>query len=198
MTSKLDEVFKRVLNDTAIFDSPYDKNQRARIPKLFEGENWQELGKLFREKKKVEFEQMINERINEIKNQERNNDRWRKKQIDELERRSDYLKNAFSEKPYLLQQLFGTLSWYGLVKCKLPTMDNYGKIIERYEISIIEQFFIDKIKRARFPENLALERVLEYVKELLKSGVSPLETAYFIRKLNTLDKYWEVIEDENG
>ena len=54
MTSKLDEVFKRVLNDTAIFDSRYDKKQKERIPKLFEGENWQELGKLFREREAEE------------------------------------------------------------------------------------------------------------------------------------------------
>ena len=40
----------------------------------------------------------------------------------------------------------------------------------------------------------ALERVLEYVKELYIAGISPEEIAYFVRKLESLTKYWEVIE----
>lgn len=198
MTSKLDEVFKKILNDTTIFDSPYDKNEGARIPKLFDAEKWQKLRKLFEENNKTEFEQRINVRIKEIEQQERNNNDWRKKQIEELKRKAGYLKTAFSEKPYLLQQLFETLSWYGLVECNLPNMDDYGKIVEKYEISTIEQFFVDKIKRVQFPKNLALKRVLEYIKELLKSGVSTVEVAYFIRKLNSLDKYWEVIQGDKN
>lgn len=37
MISEIDEVFKKVLNDRDIFDSPYDRNKRDNIPKLFGG-----------------------------------------------------------------------------------------------------------------------------------------------------------------
>jgi hypothetical protein len=73
-------------------------------------------------------------------------------------------------------------------------MENYGKVIERYDLSIVEQYFMGKIERSSYPQNIALERVLEYVKELYMAGISPEEIAYFVRKLKSLIKYWEVIE----
>jgi len=114
--------------------------------------------------------------------------------INELKQRGEWLKSAFDNKPHLLKQLFENLEWYGLVECKLPTMDSYGKVIERYNITMVEQYFVDKIKRSSYPQNRALEKVLEYVKELYIAGISPEEIAYFVRKLNSLTKYWEVIE----
>jgi hypothetical protein len=47
MTSKIDGVFRKVLNDREIFDSPYDRNKRNNIPKLFEKDSWKELERLF-------------------------------------------------------------------------------------------------------------------------------------------------------
>ena len=194
MTSKMKEVFKKVLNDREIFDSTYDKNKGVPIPKLFEGKDWKELERLFEGGKKGEFMEKIDSRIEDIENQEQRANRWRQKQINELKQRAGWLKSAFYKKTHLLKQIFENLEWYGLVECKLPNMDNYGKVIERYDLSMVEQYFIDKIKRASYPQNRALEKVLEYVKELYAAGISPEEIAYFVRKLNSLTKYWEVIE----
>jgi hypothetical protein len=194
MTSKLDEVFKKVLNDRDIFDSPYDRNANEPIPKLFEGSEWKELGKLFKEGKKDEFIRKIDARIEEIENQEKEASGRRRDKINKLKQRAEWLKSAFDNKPHLLKQLFENLEWYGLVKCKLPNMDSYGKVIERYDLSTVEQYFLDKINRSSRPQNKALEKVLEYVKELYNDGVSPEEIAYFVRKLDSLTKYWEVIE----
>jgi uncharacterized protein Yka (UPF0111/DUF47 family) len=194
MTSKLDEVFKKVLNDRDIFDSLYDKNAKKLIPKLFEGSEWKELGELFKEGKKDDFISKIDTKLKEIDEKEEGANKWRSDRINELKQRAKWLKSAFDNKPHLLKQLFENLEWYGLVECKLPNMDSYGKVIERYDLSTVEQYFLDKINRSSRPQNKALEKVLEYVKELYNDGVSPEEIAYFVRKLDSLTKYWEVIE----
>ena len=195
MTSKMDEVFRKVLNDRDIFDSPYDREAKAPIPKLFEGESWDELKRLFDERRKDEFIEKIDSRIREIEKQEQSASKWRRNRINQLKQRAEWLKSVFDGKPYLLKDLFENLRWYGLVECKLPTsMEDYGKVIERYDISIVEQYFVDKIKRTSYPQNRALEKILEYVKELYTAGISPEEIAYLVRKIDSLAKYWEVIE----
>ena len=194
MMSKMDEVFRKVLNDRDIFDTLYDTHARKLIPKLFEGDSWKELGRLFNEGRKDEFIEKIDSRIREIENQERRARGWRRDKINELKQRAEWLKSAFDNKPNLLKDLFENLEWYGLVECKLPRMEDYGKVIERYDISIVEQYFVDKIKRASYPQNRALEKILEYVKELHTAGISPEEIAYLVRKIDSLAKYWEVIE----
>jgi len=197
MTGGVDAVFKKVLNDRDIFDSPYDRRERAPIPKLFEGDTWKELSKLFNDEKREEFVEKVESRIREIKCQEQKVDKWRRGKINELEQRAEWLKSAFDKKPYLLKHLFEDLEWYGLVECKLPNMDQYGKVVERYDVSIIKQYFASQIKRAAYPQSRALEKVLEYVSELHAAGVSPEKIAYFVRKLDSLTTYWEVIKSEN-
>ncbi|ABV32670.1 MULTISPECIES: hypothetical protein [Pseudothermotoga] len=193
MTSKIDGVFRKVLNDREIFDSPYDRNKRNNIPKLFEKDSWKELERLFNEGKRDEFISKVDSRITEIKNQEQTTNNWRREKINELKQRGEWLKLAFDNKPHLLKQLFESLEWYGLVNCNLPDMNSYGRVIERYNISTIEQYFLDGIRRTSYPQNKALEKVLEYVKELYTAGISSEEIAYFVRKLESLTTYWEVI-----
>jgi|GEM_PF-749416 len=232
MMSKMDEVFRKVLNDRDIFDTPYDTHAGKPIPKLFEGDSWKELGRLFNEIQKLckkhsialqdieklmdknklpeeirekveEFKNRINDRIRKIKNQEQSASKWRRDKINELKRRAEWLKLALVNKPHLLKQLFENLEWYGLVECHLPSMDDYGKVIERHDISTVEHYFVDKIKREvsykhgqRYisKRGKALEKVFEYVKELYNFGLHPVEIAFFVRKLNSLVTYWEVIE----
>jgi len=193
MMSKIDEVFRKVLNDRDIFDSPCDTYTRKPIL-LFEGASWKELGRLFNEGRKDEFIEKIKSRVREIEDQDK---------INELKQRAEWLKSAFENKPHLLKQLFENLEWYGLVKCYLPSMDDYGKVIERHDISTVEHYFVDKIKREVSykhgqrhisKKGKALEKVFEYVKELYNSGLHPVEIAFFVRKLNSLVTYWEVIE----
>jgi len=178
----MDEVFKKVLNDKDIFDSLWGRGWGKPIPKLFKEDEWKKLGELFRKGKKEELEKEIDNKINGIDN-------------NKLKKRAEWLKYALYEKPNLLKNLFENLEWYGLVKCNLPNMNDYGRVIERYDISIVEQYFVDNIKRERNnPRGKALEKVLEYVKELYSAGVPSEEIAYFVRKLNSLTKYWEIIE----
>jgi len=193
--SKMDEVLKKVLNNEDIFNSPYDKRSRSTIPVLFRGVEWnQELRSFFEKNDKGKYIELIDSRIQNIRQSEKNANQWRKEKIKYLETLADCLKNAFNDKRNLLQQLFNNLNWFGLVECKLPEMDDYGKVVERYDIVIVEQYFIDKINRISFPHNKALSNVLEYVKDLYNSNVSTEEIAYFVRKLNSLTTYWEVLK----
>ena len=193
MTSKIDEIFKKVLNDIDIFNSPYDSHKKDTIPKLFESNDWKKLKELYEKGKKNEFEETIQDRINQIKVNEQSAKSWRKERIRELEERAKWLKNAYDNKPHLLKQLFETLEWYGLVECKLPNMNDFGLVIERYEKSIVLEYFTNKIEKSPFPKNRALRKVLNYIMELYDAGVPREKIAFFVRKLNSLEKYWEVI-----
>ena len=196
--SKMNEVFKKVLNDRDIFYSPYDKKKHEPIPILFEKDLWAELRKLFEKRQKEEFNEKIDDRIKEIEKQEQNiqnKNLWRLKQIEELKKRAEWVKSAFDEKPYLLKNLFENLEWWsGLVECKLPNMDDFGAVIENYDISVVEQYFLDKMNRASSSQERALKKVLGYLMELYSAGIPPEVIAYFVRKLNSLTKYWEVIK----
>ena len=141
MMSKMDEVFRKVLNDRDIFDTPYDTHAGKPIPKLFEGDSWKELGMLFNEIQKLckkhsialqdieklmdknklpeeirekveEFKNRINDRIRKIKNQEQSASKWRRDKINELKRRAEWLKLALVNKPHLLNNFLRI--WNGM------------------------------------------------------------------------------------
>lgn len=175
MTGKMDDVLKRVLNDKDIFDSPYDIKKKGHIPKLFEGKEWKELGKLFEEKKIEEFKDKIDKRIKEIESQEKGS----KREIKKLKDSARWLKLAVENKPSLLKDLFEMLDWYGTVSCNLPNMDNYGRVIERYELPFVKHYFLDKVKGLSGLKSRALRKVLDYVIELYNLGVSTEEIAFF-------------------
>ena len=194
MMSKMDEVFKRVLNDEDIFSSPYDKDKREKLPKLFEGKEWSEiLYGFFNRGDQEKFNGLVDINLKKVLSREKNSGRRKQSKISDLKKLANDLKSAFVKKRNLLRNMFGNLNWFGLVTCNLPDMDDYGGVIERYEKSVVEVYFVDKIKRAYFPQNRAIGRVLEYVKELYFSKVSAEEISYFVRKLKSLEKYWEVL-----
>ena len=183
MMSKMDEIFKKVLNDRDIF---WVKKE------IFSVQEWGEL----RDKRSQpeRYESVIKQKIQSLNVEEKNSsDDKEKKDIREAERLLNNLLNALEQKPNILHQMFNYLDSYGLVKCNLPSMDDYGKVIERYGISTVEQFFLDKIKRENAQhKKRTLAKVLEYVKELYNTNLSPLEMAYFVRKLDSLTTFWEV------
>jgi len=193
--SKMDEVLKKALNNRHIFDSPYDKISQSTIPVLFDGDEWNiKLRSFFENNEKEKYNELIDSRIQNIKQTEKNASQWRKNKIKELDYLADGLKDALDNKRNLLQQVFNNLSWFGLVECNLPEMDDFGKVVERYDIIIVEQYFIDKGNRTSPKKQRALLYVLEYIKELYSYNVLTEEIAYFVRKLKSLKSYWEVLK----
>ena len=185
MTSKMDEIFKRILNDKDIFWS---------IRQIFSEKDWVEL----RDKYNTdEFEKKIQAKIEDLlkeKNTLSNDDK--KKELDECVKLCEGLLRTSKETPNITYQFLTLLNSFGLVKCNLPSMDAYGKVIESYGITIVEQFFLDKIGReSNKYRKKALKKVLEYVKELYNSNLSSEEIAYFVRKLDSLKTFWEVLNE---
>jgi hypothetical protein len=191
MMSDMDKVFRSILNDKDIF---YPQKE------IFNKEEWLSLKEKFRNGKMDEFEKVIREKIIDYDqkiNQANNN-----KEKEKLQKALTYCKsliNAMNDKPNLLNNLFEYLDSFGLVKSNLPSpsaMDDYGKVIERYDIGTVTQFFLDKIERESDKyKKKALKKLLEYVKELYQTNQSTLEIAYFVRKLNSLKTLWEVLNE---
>ncbi|NWF99161.1 MAG: hypothetical protein HXY52_09575 [Nitrospirae bacterium] len=191
MMSDMDKVFRRILNDEDIFWTQKE---------IFNKEEWLSLKEKFRNGNMDEFEKVIQEKIKDYdqKITQTNNNKEREK-FQKAKTLCQSLIKAISNKPNLLNTLFEYLDSFGLVKSNLPSpsaIDDYGKVIERYEIGTVTQFFLDKIERESDKyKKKALKKLLEYVKELYQSNQSPLEIAYFVRKLDSLKTLWEVLNE---
>jgi len=197
MTTKtLDDVMRRILNDSYIFSPPYDRNAGAVIPLLFEMEEWKKLKEAFEERDKNSFNSIVDNQCHELQQKEQNANRWRKDKIRDTIELGKSLKKAYDQKPYILEQMFDKLDSFGIIECKLPNMEDYGKVIENHNRSTVEQYFLSKIDRARGYQKRALRKTLEYVKELYVMNLDILEIAFFIRKLNSLTQFMEVTKDE--
>lgn len=182
MMNKMDEIFKRVLNDKDVF---WIKRE------IFSAREWSELKEASHQPARYKSE--VQQKIQALNDEENNTTGDRRRDIEKSKKLCNNLLNALEQKQNILNQMFNYLDSYGLVKCNLPSMDDYGKVIERYGISTVEQFFLDKINRENDQHRKkALQRVLEYVKELHNSNQSALEIAYFVRKLDSLTIFWEV------
>lgn len=197
MTTKtLDDVMRRIINDTDIFSPPYDRNTRTVLPLLFEKNDWKNLKEVFEKKDKASFDFIVDEQCKKLQEKEQNAKGWRRDQIDSIMRLGSSLKKAYDQKPFFMEEMFDVLDSFGIMKCNLPNMEEYGKVIENHNRTTVEQFFLNKIDRAGSPQKRALRKILEYLKELYAMNLDILEIAFFIRKLNSLTEFIEVITDE--
>lgn len=197
MTTKtLDDVMRRILNDPSIFSPPYDRNAGSAIPLLFETEDWKRLKEAFDSKDRDSFNYIVDNQCLKIRQKEQNARGWRKKQIDKVISLGEALKRTYEEKTNLMKQLFEMFDSFGYIECNLPNMEDYGKVIENYSLPTVEQYFLSKIDRASDYQKCALRKTMEYLKELYSMNLDILEIAFFIRKLNSLTQFMEVIKDE--
>lgn len=181
MTNKLDEIFKRVLNDEDIF---YIKRE------IFNEQEWNDLKAKKDTNEKLEI---IEKKLEALKIEKNTTPNRNRQELENCINLCENLKKKLDEAPNIISQLFTTFKRYGIVHCNLPNMDDYGKIIERQSIPIVKQFFLDKIKReSNLNRKKALTKVLEYVEELHRANVAIEEIAYFVRKLDSLTSLWEV------
>lgn len=197
MTTKtFDDVMRRVMNDSDIFSPPYDKNARTTLPLLFEKNDWKKLKEVFEKGDKDSFDSIVDEQCRKLQQKEQNARGWRKNQIRNIKGLGSFLKKSYEQKPFFLTEMFNKLDSFGIMECKLPNMEDYGKVIENHNRSTVEQFFLNKIGKAEIHQKRALRKTLEYLKELYSMNLDILEIAFFIRKLNSLTEFMEVIKDE--
>jgi len=198
MTTKtLDDVIRRILNDPDIFGPPYDKDARSALPLLFEVEKWRQLKGSFTNRDRNSFNFIVDSQCKELQQKENKTTRWREGKIRAIIGLGKSLKDAYEQKPYILEQMFDKLDSFGLVECKLPNMEDYGKVIENHSLSTVERYFVSKIDRAaNADQRRALRKTLEYVKEMYAMDLDVIEIAFFVRKLNSLSQFIELIKDE--
>jgi len=200
MTTKvLDDVMNRILNDPDVFSPPYDSKKKESLPYLFDKESWFVLKKAFKDKDKEHFKKIVDEQCRKLKEKkyEKKINRWRKNQIDNIIALGRCLKTAHDKKPFLLEQMFEKLDRFGIIECKLPNMEDCGKVIENNNRTIVEEYFLYKIDKVNFfYEKKAIRKMLEYVEKKNKKKVDVIEIAFFVRKLNFLTQFMEVIKDE--
>lgn len=194
MTSKtLDEIIRRVLNDSAIFYVSYP---------IFDRDEWKSIGEEFQKSNLTEVTAKIDEKIKQLQNKLnfKTNEKEEKtlKKVVEL---TKALKAAVNDKSYILKQMFLTLDKFGLVKSNLPSssiLEDIGKVVENHNRATVEQYFLYKIDKERDNfKKKALKKLLEYLEELYVMNLDILEIAFFIRKLDSLTLlFGEVIKDE--
>ena len=191
MMSKMDENFRNVLNDPTIFSPQFV---------IFNNEEWSKMKLDFNNGKNDLLKNTIDQKIKNIDSDPQFNRFKRPEQYRKLHERIIKTLNEFkkylTEARFLFTQKLEYLDSFSIVRSNLTlNLDDFGKVIERYNSSIVEQFFIDKISRIPNSDRYsrkALTKLLNYVKDLYSANISTEEIAYFIRKLKSLDLFWNL------
>ena len=190
MTAKtLDEIMRKVLNDSDIFYVSYT---------IFDEAEWKNLGEEFQKGNLSEVTAIIDAKKDRLQNALNSEINTRnKKRLEKAMKLTEELRSAIDNKPHILREMFLTLGRFGITQCNLPNMEDYGKVIENHNHSTVEHYFLYKIDKERNKfRRRALKKTLEYLKELYAMRLDTLEIAFFIRKLDSLIQFMEVIKDE--
>ncbi len=185
----LDDVMKRVLNDPDIFFIKF---------KIFDHNEWKDLKTKFQNNDIVSVNKKIDDKISDLRKEYQQSERDSKRQnaIQEAGELTNALKESLIKKPYTINQMFLTLDHFSIIKCNLPNMEDYGKVIENHNFPIVEEYFLYKIDKANRFERAALKKIFEYVKVLYDMKQDIIEIAFFIRKVNSLTHYTEMVKNE--
>ncbi|RLE53687.1 MAG: hypothetical protein DRJ30_06550 [Candidatus Methanomethylicota archaeon] len=172
MMSKLDQIVKEILNDRKIFylkNRVITKDEINEFRKMFEEGRRDEIKRILEEKKKQSFARTRKLLVNLI----------------------DLLENN----PHILRSIIKYLDEIGEVTFNLSRtrLDDLGKVIERYPLTVIEAFFLEKSKKCKDKyEKRAILRLFNYVEEALNEGVDRREIAYIVRKLNNFESLYKI------
>ena len=83
---------------------------------------------------------------------------------------------------------------FGPVRCNLPDTEDMGKVIEGYGRPTVEEFLSYKIQKEREQRRQqALVALFEEVRRLYDQHVEPLQIAFFVRKIDSLNQIVEVL-----
>lgn len=191
----LEQAVSRVLNDRRIFEPPYDRESKARLPLLFTPEQWQELRASFLEGDENRFRSLVDQRMSQLGHTGGRTSQWEEGRVEEFSRLGNALKVAVTRAPHVLNKLFNTFEAFGLLQCNLPNMEDFGRVIEGHGRATAEQFFLHKIDKEKDRRRRkALIAVLEVVTGLYDQRVEPLEIAFFVRKIDSLAQLAEVLK----
>jgi len=207
--SPLSGAVKALLNDRAVF--PFLREQaNGREVCLFDREGWRKLRELFQKEDFSAFKGTVEARLAEMRKLQRSDTQPQRTQGNQNRapgRRDAYgsnlklgtaLADAPTRYPATLQRFLDVFEEFGCLDTHLPNMEDYGKVAEFSEPAVLEQYFLSKMARAKEREGRALKHVLEQTKVLLQQGADGAQVAFFLRKLDSLKSFPEVIIDGTG
>jgi len=177
--TKIDEIIKKIVNDPDIFYLD---------PVIFDEEEWDNTRCLWKDKRIDDILEKLKEKEATFRDEE------------EVLNLLNSLRVLIENFPSLFDDLLRILDKFGyLKKYNLPEMDKFGRVLEMYSISTLDAFFREKIRRERNKyKKRALAKLLNYTKEALNSGVSKIELAYILRKLETFKIFYNPKEYYGG
>jgi len=184
----LNDVMRRVLNDPDIFFTKH---------LIFNNHEWNDLRTKFQNNDFDGLNKKIEEKISSLRKEyQSEQDPKKRTSIQEAGELTKALKESIIKPPHILDQMFSMLDRFGVPRCNLPNMEDYGKVIENHNFPIVEEYFLYKIDKANRFERTALKKIFEYVKELYAMKHDVLEIAFFIRKVNSLTQFVEMVKNE--
>ena len=186
-TSPLDHAIRKALNDRRIFWMPQ---------KLIDRVVWSNLKLSIKSGKTDDVQSILSGAENAVCNlisSER--DPRKKGHLKDAKKLLAGLKTKIGQQSPFVAYLLDMLDEFGPLLSNLPNMEDFGKVIEGYNHSTAEQFFLYKIQKEKNRRKKdALCTLIEIVKELYKSHVNPLEIAFFVRKIDSLPQIMEVLQ----
>lgn len=186
-TSPLDHAIRKALNDRRIFWMPQ---------KLIDRVVWSNLKLSIKSGKTDDVQSILSGAENAVCNLiSRERDPRKKEHLKDAKKLLAGLKTKIGQQSPFVAYLLDMLDEFGPLLSNLPNMEDFGKVIEGYNHSTAEQFFLYKIQKEknRRKKN-ALCALIEIVKELYESRANPIEIAFFVRKIDSLPQIMEVLQ----
>jgi len=187
MTSPIDDLFRKILNDRRIFD--YGRGHARR---LLDCRQTAQLKKLLEQNQIELFQKGVEEAMESKRNLKARSTNKRERETEECIRLGGALLRALNDSLPLARRVFHLLDDFGSLMCSLPDMNDYGRVVEGEKKPIVEQFFLSHIDRASGRTKTALKRMFAYVQEGYEKGLRPDELGFVVRKVESLKHLTEV------
>lgn len=182
----LEEAMRRVLNDRRIFWMTQELIGKADWAKLRDalsgGDSDTALGVV------ASAKDSIAKRINAER------DPRNRQHVESAQQLLSGLEAKLKQAPSSVTRVLELMDSFGPVRCNLPDTEDMGKVIEGYGRPTVEEFFTYKIqKEGEQRRRQALVALFEEVRRLYDQHVEPLQIAFFIRKIDSLNQLVEVL-----
>lgn len=185
-TDPLEAAIKRVLNDRRIFWMPQELINKVDWARLREAAS--------RADHSVTRQVLINAQNSLKAKIDAERDSEKRQKLEENKVLLEGLSNRIENNSSFATRLLELLESFGPLRCNLPNMEDFGKVIEGHGRPTAEQFFTYKIQKEKdHHRRQALTALFEVVKELYDCHVEPLEIAFFVRKIDSLTQLVEVL-----
>lgn len=185
--SPLDHAIRKALNDRRIFWMPQ---------KLIDRADWSNLKLSIKKGKTDDVQSILSAAENAVCNLISSEGNPRKRgYLQDAKKLLTGLKTKIGQQSPFVTHVFDMLDEFGPLLSNLPNMEDFGKVIEGYNYSTAEHFFLYKIQKAKSKKQKdALSVLLGIVQQLYATRVDPLQIAFFVRKIHSLPQIMEVLQ----